>query len=252
MSKDSWKDYYSEENIGFFGDLYNDFRKDRAPVEAGFAIKALGLQKGEKVLDLCCGMGHNSIYLARQGLHVWGVDYSDYSTMKAKEFAAKEGVETIFWKGDAREIPWFEEFDAVVMLFNSFGYSQEDEENLEILRRIVSVLKSRGRFLIDFLSRDFAVSLAKKGSVEFKVNDGQHQQVSYQFDPKSAIFRIKRVIFKEEDKREFNMSQKAYTYSELNYLMEGVGLEIREVYGGYEGDSFTIDSPNLIIIGNKN
>lgn len=252
MANDHWKDYYSRENIDFLGDFYSDFRKARAPIEAGFATKALGLQKGEKVLDLCCGMGHNSIYLARYGLQVCGVDYSDYSIKKARELSAKEGVEVFFWKGDAREVPWLEEFDAVVMLFNSFGYSQEDEENLKILRRIASALRGSGRFLMDILSRDFAVSLARRGSVEFKEEGGYHQEVSYQFDPKSAIFHIKRIISKGEDKREFNISQKAYTYSELDYLMKNAGLEIKGVYGGYEGGPFTIDSPNLIIIGNKN
>lgn len=251
MGKDSWKDYYSKENIDFLGDIYIDFRKTRAPIEAGFAIKVLNLRKGEKILDLCCGMGHNSIYFAKQGIQVVGGDYSHYSIKKAKEFMAEEGVEILFWEGDAREIPWMEEFDAVVMLFNSFGYFEEDEENLKILRKIASALKNRGRFLIEVLNRDFAVAQAKKGSDEFKVSNEYHQQIFYQFDPQSSIFRIKRIISKKESKRGFNISQRAYTYSELNYLMGSIGLETTGVYGGYEGNLFTLDSPSLIIIGNK-
>lgn len=251
MGKDFWKDYYLKENMEFLGDIYIDFRKTRAPIEAGFAKKVLGIQKGEKILDLCCGMGHNSVYLAKKGIQVVGVDYSHYSIKKARELMAREGVEILFWEGDAREIPWVEEFDAVVMLFNSFGYSEDDEENLKILKKIASVLKSRGRFFIEAMNRDFAVVQAKKGSDEFKVSNGYHQQVFYQFDPKSGIFRIKRIVFKTEGKREFKFSQRAYTYSELNYLTGEVGLKITGAYGGYEGDSFTLDSQSLIVIGNK-
>lgn len=251
MSKDFWKDYYTKENIEFLGDVYREFRKDRASIEAGFAIKALGLHKGEKVLDLCCGRGHNSVYLAKQGFYVVGVDYSSYSIEKARELAADEGVEVIFWQGDAREFSWIEEFHAAVMLFNSFGYFEEDKENLRILERIASALKNGGKFLIEVLSRDFAVAQARKGSDEYKVSNGYDQVVLYQFDPKTSIFRIKRIITRGEIKKEFNLCQRAYTYSELDYLIRGIRLEITEVYGGYEGNPFTVDSPSLILIGYK-
>jgi SAM-dependent methyltransferase len=50
-----------------------------------------GLDPG-RALDLACGEGRNAVWLAEQGWHVVGVDYSDVGLRKAAELAADRGV----------------------------------------------------------------------------------------------------------------------------------------------------------------
>jgi SAM-dependent methyltransferase len=49
-----------------------------------------------KVLDIGCGTGDNSIWLAQNGFHVTGTDTSDIALMKAKEKASRANVECDF------------------------------------------------------------------------------------------------------------------------------------------------------------
>lgn len=49
-----------------------------------------------KALDIGCGSGHNSIWLAQRGFLVTGIDVSETALQKAKENASKSNVECTF------------------------------------------------------------------------------------------------------------------------------------------------------------
>ena len=79
--------------------------------------EAVGLQAGRAV-DLACGEGRNSIWLAEQGWEVTGVDFSPVGLAKAKRFADLWGVE-VTWVESAVEVwtPPPEGFDLVAMCY---------------------------------------------------------------------------------------------------------------------------------------
>ncbi len=54
------------------------------------------------LVDLGSGEGRDSIYFARQGFRVWGVDISSVGVRKAERRAAKLGVHVRFLVGDMR------------------------------------------------------------------------------------------------------------------------------------------------------
>lgn len=43
-------------------------------------------------LDVACGTGENSVWLARRGLQVWGVDVSPVAVTQAEQLAVRHGV----------------------------------------------------------------------------------------------------------------------------------------------------------------
>jgi 2-polyprenyl-3-methyl-5-hydroxy-6-metoxy-1,4-benzoquinol methylase len=79
--------------------------------------EAVELSPGRAV-DLACGEGRNSIWLAEQGWTVTGVDFSPVGLDKAKRFADLWGVE-VTWIESAIETwePPHEGFDLVGMLY---------------------------------------------------------------------------------------------------------------------------------------
>jgi len=76
-----------------------------------------GLPAGRAV-DLACGEGRNSIWLAEEGWEVTGVDFSPVGLTKAKRFADLSGVQ-VTWIESAVEdwTPPPDGFDLVAMLY---------------------------------------------------------------------------------------------------------------------------------------
>lgn len=122
--------------------------------ETAFAARALGLRRGQSVLDLCCGTGRHSFEFARRGYRVFGVDatreYLDEAIQRAR---GMEGMR--FAVGDMRRLPFRGEFDAVVNLWTSFGYFLKESDDLRTLRGVARALKPGGRFLIDIIDADW-------------------------------------------------------------------------------------------------
>jgi len=68
-----------------------------------------------KVLDIGCGEGFYSIYLASKGFDVLGIDISENAIKYAKENAEKKGVKIRFKAMDLRDLPELnEKFDFIL------------------------------------------------------------------------------------------------------------------------------------------
>ncbi len=73
--------------------------------------KIVGLLKGQRVLDVCCGTGSLVAMLAAAGCQVTGVDSS--ATML--NHARRKGLAAEFKQMDAARLPFDHEFDAAVI-----------------------------------------------------------------------------------------------------------------------------------------
>src|SRR5699024_2540559 len=82
---------------------------DRAPWDLGepqpvlVELEAAGWFGG-RILDVGCGSGDNSIFLAERGYSVTGVDGSSAGLAQARERARKRGVDVDFFVDDATEL----------------------------------------------------------------------------------------------------------------------------------------------------
>jgi SAM-dependent methyltransferase len=76
-----------------------------------------GLPPG-RALDLACGEGQNAVWLATRGWRVTGVDYSEVAIAKARDRAARDGVEVDFVQADLVEYaPEPNTYDLVTLLY---------------------------------------------------------------------------------------------------------------------------------------
>ena len=70
------------------------------------AVKEQWWRPGTRLLDLGCGAGTNSLFLARSGFVVSGMDIADGAIAAARERAVKAGLEVDFRVGDVLELPY--------------------------------------------------------------------------------------------------------------------------------------------------
>lgn len=90
---------------------------------------------GQRVLDIACGEGRNSVWLARQRCRVLGIDISPLALKKAAALAEKEGVELELQRADVRDWAWAPAaFDAVVSIFIQFAAPAERTRLFEGLK----------------------------------------------------------------------------------------------------------------------
>lgn len=87
------------------------YRRGRTPWDTGISPPELvAVVEGDqamppgKALDLGCGTGTNSIYLAQHGWDVSGVDFTTRALARASEKAARVGAQVKFYRGDVTRL----------------------------------------------------------------------------------------------------------------------------------------------------
>lgn len=201
----------------------------------------LNLPEKAKVLDLACGKGRHSIYLNQLGFNVIGADLSENSVAEAN----KNSNESLhFMVHDMRE-PFEDKFDAIFNLFTSFGYFENDEDNLKTLKAIKESLTEYGFAVIDFMNVTNVLNTLVPEEV--KTVDG-------------IDFHIKRYlqdghIYKEIDfedqghKFHFTEKVKALTLKDFEEMMEESGIFLLDIFGDYKLKKFhKTESERLIMI----
>ena len=121
--------------------------------ECDFIEQEIGFNKSVKILDVGCGTGRHAIALSKRGYNVTGIDLSDSQLLRAREKAEKQSLKIDFLKYDARDLPFNNEFDLVIMLCEgAFPLMETDEMNYEILRNATRSLKERGKLIFTTLN----------------------------------------------------------------------------------------------------
>lgn len=224
---------------------YHILYKDRDYTEAQLFMdnitQYLNLPENAKILDLACGKGRHSIYLNQLGYNVTGADLSENSILEAK----KATNATLQFEVHDMRIPFEDKFAAIFNLFTSFGYFENDGDNLRTLIAIKESLSEYGFAVIDFMNvPNVMENLVPK---ETKTVDG--------IDFHIKRFFIDGHIYKEidfEDQGEsyhFTEKVKALTLQDFENLMEQAGIFLLDVFGDYKLKKFhKTESERLIMI----
>lgn len=109
-------------------------------------LKLAAGRPGERALDLCCGTGDVAFALARGGVSVTGLDFSEPMLAVAEKRArAAAGPAPRFLRGDAQQIPFPDNtFDLVTI---SYGLRNLADWELG-LREMQRVARPGGRILV--------------------------------------------------------------------------------------------------------
>jgi len=143
---------YSPAFVSRWDELINWDQRRRS--ENGFFEQILSDAGVRKVLDIACGTGYHTVGLSLSGFDVTGSDGSARMVAKAKENAIAHGVGHIRfgeseWEALSRSFPGGQQFDAIICLGNSFTHLLGEEERIQALEEIHSLLNPGGIAIID-------------------------------------------------------------------------------------------------------
>jgi len=230
----------------------NPFPKEmieRAEEEVDKLIELADLSGNIKVLDLCCGVGRHSIELAKRGYDVTGVDLTEHYLEKAKDRAEEENLDIEFIRDDMREFKIEKEFDLVVNLFTSFGYFEDEKENMKVLENVYYSLKPKGKFILDVMGKEIIARIFQEKDWN-KIEDG-FKLFERSIEKDWSWLNNRRIRITEGKVKEYNVSHWLYSAEELKNMLKEVGFDSINVYGSYGGRPYDKEANRLIVVGVK-
>lgn len=240
-----WWDGYFDET---FVRIYRDFLTlERTAHEVAGLLQMVPLPPGARVLDLACGWGRHAVALAQEGFRVTGVDWSATLLERARGRAEASGVEVEWVRGDMRELPWEERFDAVLSLYSSLGYFLSDEEDLRVLRAARRALRPGGAFVLETMHRDHVVG----GYAErdwWETDDGTLVWVERELDAVEGVSREWTRWRRGGESGEKYHELRVRTATEWDVLLRRAGLVPVEWHGDWELAPFLHTSEQLIVV----
>ena len=240
MIKDDTTWYASWFNTPFYHILYKDRNYSEAENFMYNLTNYLNIPENGKILDLACGKGRHSIYLNKIGFNVTGVDLSKNSIAYAKQFEN----DTLKFNVHDMCKPYHEQFDAVFNLFTSFGYFENEEDNLNTIKAIKANLNKVGFGVIDFLNSDYVIN--NLVTEDIKTIEGiEFHQKRYVKDG----YIVKNISFSAEGKDfKFQERVRAFTLADFEALFEKAGVYLLDVFGYYKLNKYHKNTSKRLIL----
>lgn len=248
-----WWTMFFDESYGEWGLAGID--EDITTRSVAFLWDRLGLGRASRVFDQCCGIGRISIPLAARGAEVVGVDITEAYITAARSQAKRHNVmdQCEFYCADGFQFVSPRPCDAAINWFTSFGYGEDDEQNVLMLRCVFDSLAGGGLLALDLqniprIMRDFQHSIVQQpevGSVALVI---QRNTPDFRAGMMCSEWLI---VDQDGKKRSREIKTRMFMPHEVVRMLARVGFVDMELYGSTEGESFSLDSRRCIVIARR-
>ena len=226
-----------------FASVYDTFM-DNVPYEKwGSYICSMlckyGINDGI-VLDLGCGTGTMTEFLAGYGYDMIGVDNSEDMLELAMEKRLKSGHDILYLLQDMRAFELYGTVRAVVSVCDSVNYMTEPEDLREVFRLVNNYLDPGGIFLVDF-NTDYKYrevmgdcTIAEdRGDCSFIWDNYYYEEEQINeydltlFIREAAAGEGTGQLYRKYTETHY---QRGYTLDEIKELLQSAGLIFREAH----------------------
>ena len=221
--------------------------RDQASAEREVAgLLRRGFASGQgRVLDLCCGNGRHARAFLRAGLDVVGLDLSRDLLQRASSDEGGVLAQRLV-RGDVRRLPFRGgSFDAVAMLFSSWGYFT-DEDNRRVLDAIAGVLGPGGTLLLDLMNADrIRRTLVPESRDE---RDGRLviQRRRLEQDGKRVVKEV-RIRSADGALRTWHEDVRLMDPGEIEALLRTCGFQLMRLEGDFDGRAFDSEGERMLV-----
>ncbi len=203
-----------------------------------------------RVLDLGCGSGVHSRFLAKQGCDVTAVDLSVEMLQYAKRQQIERNINYIV--ADFVNLPIRGKWDFILCLGNSLCLIPHRDDVQEFFFQIKSLLTDTGIFILQILNYNHSDLKQLQTKSVTKELRGNKVTVIKTLAPGKDVFFLSINYFAEiqgiyKTASETNILHKFSLY-ELSSIAEGNGLSVSSVYGDFQKSDFNANMSRDLIV----
>ena len=228
-------------NTPYYHILYKERNHEEAEAFMKNLTQFLNIPEDAHILDLACGKGRHSVHLNSLGYTVTGLDLSEESIVFAKQFEN----DTLHFDVHDMSKSYGKQFDAIFNLFTSFGYFENEEDNLNTIKAIKSNLKEHAIGVIDFMNVDFIIDNLVDG------NSVTHEGITFHLKRKLEDgYIVKDITFEADDKEHHYQERvRALKLTDFETLFKQAGVTLISIFGDYKLNPFhKKNSERLILV----
>lgn len=243
------------EGIGRFYDLFAD--NSDIPFFLKYAKKI-----GSPILDLAAGTGRITFALANEGYEVVALESSpsmlDVANQKLKNTSPDIANRVAIVEGDMTNFNLDRKFELIIIP-NSIGHAITTEEQLSTLQCVCNHLTDSGVFILDIYPGVMQYEHAEFTENPIPLPDGttveRHGEI--RSDILNQIMNVNlRYIFRDSEQNIIEevevVSSAALLFNrEVDLLVRLSGFVVKEELGGFDGESYSLESGRRILILKK-
>ena len=229
-------------------------KRQTIEAEAGFIIKATGMEKGKIVLDLGCGPGLYVKEFAKTGASITGLDLSENSIRYANESVRPHFENIEFVRMNYLDLNFHERFDIITLIFYDFCALNTKEQH-ELLSRIHVALKHGGVFVFDVITENreipesTEISVCECGLWSSKPYIEILRRHCYQ-EPKTEGLQY-TIIAQDGTMRVIRIYHRLFGLAEIEKMLLDHGLKVEHAYGNLQGQVVDEKSETFGILAKK-
>lgn len=245
------KDWYENDEFWELAEplMFDEQRWAATPAEIDQVLSFLSVKSGAKILDLGCGLGRHSLELARRGFFVTGIDKTTAYLEKARKQAKAEGLAIDFVEDDIRNFCRPNSFDGAISMFTTFGYFKDPADDLQVLVNVFRSLKKGGKLVMELRGKEEFARVFRERIWSEK--DGTILLEERKIKRNWSWLESRWIIIKGQTRKEFLVSHRLFSASELQALLRKSGFNIIRVCGDLSGSKYDHMARRLIVVSEK-
>ncbi len=241
------------ENNNFWEDfapkMFTEDQWAHAAEDVTNIISLLHINKGERILDLCCGPGRHSLEFSRRGYEVTAVDRTSKYLTELREKANTENLTLEIIHEDMRNYLNPSSFDIVLNLFTSFGYFENEEENITVLKNIHASLKEKGQLIIELMGKEVLARIFSER--DWHEDDGVIYLEERRLNDKWSWITNRWIKIEGNSRTEYTITHSLYSGIELSSLLKSIGFSDIKLYGSLSGTPYDNKAERLVAVAKK-
>ena len=241
-------DWFEDDSLwkGLYPFMFSERRFNVAEDEAKGILALSKLEKGD-VLDLACGPGRHAVALAREGFRVTGVDISPFLLEKAASLAQEQSVDVEWVQADMRHFLRPEAFDLVISIFTSFGYFDDKQDDLAVLRNIHRSLRPGGILVMELMGKEILARGFLPATSE-ELADGRLLIQRREICDDWTRIRNQWILIEGGKATMFRFQHTVYSGQELRDRLLDAGFSDVKLFGGLDGSEYGLNARRLVAV----